>query len=68
MNDERLTTLEIKIAYMEELIQQLNQAIVEQQTRIDHLETANKYLIGRINTLHEPADTETNNEQIPPHY
>lgn len=68
MNDERLVALEIKSAYQEETIQKLDKAIQEQQNRIEHLETANKYLISKFNALREPADTDLNIEPPPPHY
>jgi len=68
MNDERLITLEIKSAHQEETIQKLDKAIQEQQKRIETLETANKYLIGKFNALRESVDIDSDNEPPPPHY
>jgi len=68
MNDERLITLEIKSAHQEETIQKLDKTIQEQQKRIETLETANKYLIGKFNALRESVDIDSDNEPPPPHY
>lgn len=68
MNDERLITLEIKSTHQEETIQKLDKAIQEQQKRIETLETANKYLMGKFNALRESVDIDSDNEPPPPHY
>ncbi len=68
MNDDRLIALETKSAYQEETIQKLDNALQEQQARIETLETANKYLISKINTLRESVGTDSDNEPPPPHY
>jgi uncharacterized coiled-coil protein SlyX len=68
MNDDRLIALETKFAYQEETILKLDNVIQDQQARIEILETANKYLIGKINALRESVGTDSDNEPPPPHY
>ena len=68
MNDDRLIALETKSAHQEETIQKLDNALQAQQTRIEILETANKYLISKINALRESVGTDSDDEPPPPHY
>ena len=49
--DERLETLEIKVAYQEQTIAQLNDVIVEQQRRLDELESRYQALRGHLESL-----------------
>jgi len=67
MKEERIVTLEIKFAYQEEILQKLDKIIQEQQTRIENLETANKYLADKFNALQTSADSDITTD-LPPHY
>lgn len=65
--DKRLTDLEIKASFGEDLLEQLNQVIIRQQRQID-------LLIREVGRLHQPA-TETAavsagraGDDLPPHY
>lgn len=66
--DERLETLEIKIAYQEQTIAQLNDAIVAQQRRLDELEARYQALRGQLESLAESGGTSTDVPEPPPHY
>jgi len=69
MNTERLTTIEIKIAYQEDTIQALNDVIYQQQQQIDQLEKTSKVLIERMRDLSESlATTAGATDERPPHY
>lgn len=65
--DERITELEIKASFTEDLIEQLDQVIIRQQTQID-------LLIKEVTELrHANADsgsTTTRNlrDDLPPHF
>lgn len=65
--DDRLTALEIKASYSEDLLDQLNLTIYRQQQQIDRLAAALDELRRR---LPEPgADAPTSaRDEIPPHY
>jgi SlyX protein len=67
MTEDRITNLEIKLSFTEDLIDQLNQTIYKQQQQIEFLYRELKSLkeqassgdsAGEINPKHE----------IPPHY
>ena len=69
MNEERLTDIEIKIAFQEKTIKELHQVIYEQQQEIDRLGSMCELLLKRTRELLNfipgsdgPAD------DPPPHY
>lgn len=65
--DQRLTELEIKASFGEDLLDQLNQVIVRQQQQIDAL-------IRELGRLHQPlldgvsAGDRQLRDDLPPHY
>ena len=65
--DARITELEIKIIYAEDLIDELNRVVFRQQQQID-------LLIGQIKTLREqvqnaaPGEQHSLRDELPPHY
>ena len=65
--ESRLTDLEIKISYTEELLDELNRTVFRQQQQID-------FLIGEIKALRDQVRTTDAGEprslrdEIPPHY
>lgn len=64
--DHRLTELEIKASFAEDLLEQLNQVVVRQQQQIDRLE---RELAGLRETLPEPGATPRNlRDELPPHW
>lgn len=70
MNDShaaRLEALEIKIAYQEQTISQLNEVILEQQRRLDQLESIYLVLREKLRSLEEPGG-DPDAQEPPPHY
>lgn len=64
--DDRIIELEKKAAFQEDLIEQLNQALIDQQKRIDLLEKRLKLIYGQIQSgvvINRPEE-----EAPPPHY
>ena len=68
MNENRVTELEIKIAYQEDLLHELNKIVVQQQQQITRLEATCKMLNDRIKSLSSEGGGSENFEEIPPHY
>jgi len=68
MHEQRFITLETKLAYQEDTILQLNDALCRQQARITELESLCKHLVERIHEMAEPANANPSNHEIPPHY
>lgn len=59
--------LEIKAAYQEDLLQELNKIVAQQQQQILLLEKTCQLLHERMNSLHLKNGDEVI-DQLPPHY
>jgi SlyX protein len=70
MNDDRIIELEIKTAYQEDLLQELNKIVSQQQQQIDRLEATCRLLNERILSLSSIGGSGgvENVEELPPHY
>ena len=68
MSDERIIELEIKVAYQEDLVQELNKIVGMQQQQIDRLEATCKLLNERINSISAGLNMVSQGEEVPPHY
>lgn len=68
MNDERIIELEIKVAYQEDLVQELNKVVSMQQQQIDRLEAVCKLLNERISSISANLSMVPPGEELPPHY
>ena len=63
----RLTELEAKLAFAEDLLETLNQTVVRQQAQIDSLQQQLRLLHQRMQDA-LPDDAHTPRDEIPPHY
>ncbi len=63
--NERFIALEMKVAYMEDFIEKLQEVCVENQKTIEILRQENKILSGRIQDLSENIEIPN---RKPPHY
>lgn len=64
--EQRLTELEIKASYAEDLLDQLNDALVRQQQQIDVL--TREVLELRQQRDADPATPRSLRDELPPHY
>ncbi|HUW25193.1 MAG TPA: SlyX family protein [Gallionella sp.] len=69
MSEERLVNIETKIAYQEDMIEELNKTIYQQQQKLERLEAICKALAGHLSSLAESMNEDKSvvNEK-PPHY
>jgi SlyX protein len=65
--DRRLTQLEIKASFSEDLLDKLDQIIIRQQTQIDLLSREVQSLRQPPSEL-APATTRNPRDDLPPHY
>lgn len=66
---ERVDTLEMKAAYQDQVIEDLNAAVVSQWARIDHLQRLADHLQDRLRDLQDRVPPgEPQDEPPPPHY
>lgn len=63
----RLTELEIKLAFTEDLVDELNRAVTRQQARIDLLQDELRALYQQMRLL-APDEKPDTGQEIPPHY
>ena len=68
MNADRIIELEIKAAYQEDLLQELNKIVGKQQQQIDRLEATCRLLNERIKSLSTEGGSGEATDEIPPHY
>jgi SlyX protein len=64
--DDRLTELEVKLAFAEDLLETLNQTVFRQQERIARLERETRELRDLLRSL--PTEQRSLRDEIPPHY
>ena len=67
-NAHRLEQLETKLAFQEELLEQLNHALSSQQIQLQDMRTAMKILSQRIKETKNPPEHGNPADERPPHY
>ncbi len=69
MNEERLVNIETKIAFQEDLIEELNKTVYQQQTKLERLEATGEALARHIASLAEAVhENKPAASERPPHY
>ena len=68
MNEDRITELEIKLAYQEDLLQDLNKIVAEQQMQIHKLHETCIMLHEKLTSLSYSDRQQSSKIEIPPHY
>ena len=64
---ERLTAIEMKLAYMEDFVNQIQNVAVEQTKTIDKLQKEIKMMSDKIREMSDAAEGDIPNRK-PPHY
>lgn len=64
--DERCTSLEMKISYLEDFVNKLQNEVVAQGRIIDALKTENKLISGKVHDIADSLEEIPNRK--PPHY
>lgn len=66
--DTRLTNLEVKVAFQDDLLESLNQVVASQQRQIDLLQGEVRMLYDQIKTMQPSLTAMAEEEAPPPHY
>lgn len=66
--EERVAELEVQIAFQEDHIQKLSDALYQQQQRLDALEVGIKHYEKRLKELQEGVGEVYSGQEKPPHY
>ncbi|MDE5899306.1 MAG: SlyX family protein [Treponemataceae bacterium] len=64
---ERLTALEMKAAYLEDFLNQLQEVVVAQEKSLEALRRENKLLVSKLRDVSELLEGDIPNRK-PPHY
>lgn len=67
-DDARVTELEIKIAYLEDTIKQLDDEVYRQQRQIERLEILCAKISQDMQAMADRVGTTSAEQEIPPHY
>ena len=63
--EPRITELEMKLTFQETIIEELNQALIEQQFLIDKMQVQLRYLVNKLKDV-QPSNIATQAEVTPP--
>ena len=66
--DDRLTQLEIKASYADDLLDTLNALVARQQSDIDRLKAELVRLQRQLAQQAEPGEFRSLRDELPPHY
>ncbi len=68
MTEERFIDLETRLAHQDNLINELNDAVTQQQARLMHLDELCQSLLARVRHLGETLPDADPGDERPPHY
>ena len=68
MDEQRLIDIEMRIAYQEQTLAELNDVLTDQQAQLTRLQNLAVTLGERIRSLAERPESAADEEQKPPHY
>ena len=68
MLENRIEELEMKIAFQEQLLDELNHALVQQQFDIDKMQVQLRYMANKLKDFHPSNIASQSEETPPPHY
>lgn len=67
MDEERITQIEMKLAYLEDFVNQLQEVTVEQTKEIERLKAENKVIKDKMQEMSDTLEGDIPNRK-PPHY
>jgi len=68
MIEDRFVNIETKIAFQEDMIEELNKVVYQQQQKLSQLEATCKSLVGHIQSLAEAGSERKAAHERPPHF
>ncbi|CAH0542892.1 SlyX family protein [Vibrio marisflavi] len=66
--EQRVSNLECQLAFQEQTIEELNDALSQQQLLISKMQSQMKYLVGKMKTMDTSQLADQTEETPPPHY
>jgi SlyX protein len=68
MDEERIDNIESKIAFQEDLIEELNKTVYQQQQKLERLEAFCQTLANQVVSMSEARNEGMPANERPPHY
>jgi SlyX protein len=68
MSEERFIDLEMRLAHQDQLLNELNDVVTAQQSKIMQLEELSKALIQRVRSVSDGVPDSDSGDERPPHY
>lgn len=66
--ESRVNDLECQLAFQEQTIEELNDALSQQQLLITKMQDQMKYVVGKVKNMDSSNLADTSQETPPPHY
>ncbi|WNJ96956.1 SlyX family protein [Vibrio ruber] len=66
--EARINDLECQLAFQEDTIEALNQALSQQQQTISRMQDQMKFMAGKLKNVSESPLADSSQETPPPHY
>jgi SlyX protein len=67
-NEDRIAELEMQVAFLEDNLHKLSDALYKQQQRMDSLEVGIKHYEKRLLEIQQGVDSHEEKQERPPHY
>ena len=65
---EAIDDLQMKLAFQDDLLEQLNQVVTDQQKQITNLELALETMKVQVSTMQSTTQESGSQHELPPHY
>lgn len=66
--EQRVNDLECQLAFQEQTINELNDALTQQQLLITKMQAQMKYMVGKVKNMDTSNLADASEETPPPHY
>ncbi|MEF1284730.1 SlyX family protein [Vibrio sp. M250220] len=66
--EKRVNDLECQLAFQEQTIEELNDALSQQQLLITKMQDQMKYVVGKVKNIDSSSLADPSQETPPPHY
>ncbi|MCL9783853.1 SlyX family protein [Vibrio sp. S4M6] len=66
--EKRVSNLECQLAFQEQTIEELNDALSQQQLLISKMQAQMKYIVGKVKSMDSSQLADQSEESPPPHY
>lgn len=66
--EQKISDLECQMAFQEQTIEELNDALSQQQLLITNMQVQMKFMVGKMKTMDSSNMADQSEETPPPHY